>query len=1304
MRDTHEIIVLDSSSDDEEEQEVAYHKQAAAPKKTAQSKQKSAPEAFSESVLTHEERYLLGEYDNASDANSDSEDDDDYEDGDDSYRGGASAFARKRKRNETSHREKTKQSRKIAEKSPARARFASYEVDGHDIQRPRASSSSKQLGKASKASAQQESMRSARKSQSAGRQMEAQVTRPPQRKRQRYEEDESESEAEASSEAAESSEVEIVDKETGVDEEEEDDESEDLLRELERKPAQKRPVSHPSYKKPLAQNQPSQKKPATQPSHKKLSTATSSHVERPPLPTPPAPPTRRSRSDLLTEKISIQELQAQERELARLKQEMKRREQAMMDRDSNSRDSESLIDYDDSGTLADKSALLATLGGASSITAESLLTQTYTSQDEINDKVQKAIKDSLPLIRDCHKRRVRHVIADMRKNLPWYSSQIQDLKQTSRSFPRSTIELAPIERVQAKRVLLPLQNQSANFNHLVGSVRYIVGSVDPTRPTDETDGNPPVTAHLVLPETVVEFGSELTPLRRSVTWINVKTNVRVDDDPILRYVPYLGDSTRVNIDPKRYEATTLDKTKSILLDGRSNLDNESQGSKASETDAAALSELKTAPTSALDDEFMEYVLRVVIKKCGDNEKVFHALKEVGQMSQPYTDYSEIKKRHDAEQRVSKRLAALRRVILSSASESVAPNGQAVPEHVREYLRELSLSNWYLEGSEAGVSTRLRAPLSSFDSNYLRFPDSKGLRSTKSHDHMMEWYRDLFCRRCYRYDCDQHGIQHPQPVRRIDPLNPVVRKAGVVLKRKPSSNGADVIELDNSSSASDESDSNKDEDGMLLLSLVAQEAESKMSEAEATLRRSRRSQTLVSSKASASLLQQEVMVERERKKKQRKEAKRLKKLVRAVDDSEYLDDSYVSTVSDLMEALADKERPCSSACWKKEGGQSQPSTTESPSEHVDLSSQSTMDATDVLLVRKLSKMVGYNSCLIARIIQSPVSGSCSNVHRFLESEKQRAAENNSEDDSMSIEYHVRRQKGGPRRNRGTPQASGNRELLRRTRMQRHQDKGLNHSYTPCNHEGICDGCECMKRDHCCEKACSCSRDCPNRFHGCNCTMGSCRTKQCPCYLAGRECDPDYCFSCGATDAVVMASDDNLRRANCYDVGVCCNVNLLRGIYKRIGVAFSATHGWGAYALEPIRKGEFVYEYTGSLISDDEAERRGSVYDAMMVSYLFDVNSDEVVDAWRQGNKIKFANHKPQETANLETKVLNVRGEHRIALVAKCDLEIGEELFFDYGYTNETAPSWSQVRAPHNTRYEDESEEDDEDDMLGGILQP
>ncbi|KAG7398426.1 Histone-lysine N-methyltransferase ezh1 [Phytophthora boehmeriae] len=129
-------------------------------------------------------------------------------------------------------------------------------------------------------------------------------------------------------------------------------------------------------------------------------------------------------------------------------------------------------------------------------------------------------------------------------------------------------------------------------------------------------------------------------------------------------------------------------------------------------------------------------------------------------------------------------------------------------------------------------------------------------------------------------------------------------------------------------------------------------------------------------------------------------------------------------------------------------------------------------------------------------------------------------------------------------------------------------------------------------------------------------------------------------------------------------------------RKIGVSPSETHGWGAYALEDVKKGEYMYEYTGSLLSQDEAERRGNVYDKATISFLFDLTEDSVVDATRKGNKSKFANHDSVDPKCF-ARIMLVNGDHRIGIYAKKDITAGDELFFDYGY-NGVVPDWSQAR--------------------------
>ncbi|KAK6512455.1 hypothetical protein TWF481_001341 [Arthrobotrys musiformis] len=242
-----------------------------------------------------------------------------------------------------------------------------------------------------------------------------------------------------------------------------------------------------------------------------------------------------------------------------------------------------------------------------------------------------------------------------------------------------------------------------------------------------------------------------------------------------------------------------------------------------------------------------------------------------------------------------------------------------------------------------------------------------------------------------------------------------------------------------------------------------------------------------------------------------------------------------------------------------------------------------------------------------------------------------------------------------------------------------------SFVPCSHEGPCDPnnseCSCSDESVYCEKFCGCGPDCPRRWKGCTCRSGKpCTGERCPCVRENRECDPDLCSSCGADeqlDPVHRGPQDTefrttlgiARSTTKADIRLtaCQNVplQLNEPPMTKVGPTSMPFEGDGLFAMESIKKGGFVGEYTGEVISGEEADRRVDSYDSS-VSFLFEINSTHEIDGTQYGNKTRFLNHSKLEP-NCEPKVLLVNGIHRIAFRALEDIEPGQELLFNYGET-------------------------------------
>lgn len=337
-----------------------------------------------------------------------------------------------------------------------------------------------------------------------------------------------------------------------------------------------------------------------------------------------------------------------------------------------------------------------------------------------------------------------------------------------------------------------------------------------------------------------------------------------------------------------------------------------------------------------------------------------------------------------------------------------------------------------------------------------------------------------------------------------------------------------------------------------------------------------------------------------------------------------------------------------------------------------------------------EIFGRNSCLIARNLLSGLK-TCTEVSHYMHNngpavpykldtvccsdDSGRADSDMEQEFSMRPRSRLFRKRGRTRRLKYSSKSNGHPSSWRRIGDGDQSCK----QYTPCGCKFMCGkDCSCLSNGTCCEKYCGCSKSCKNRFRGCHCAKSQCRSRQCPCFAANRECDPDVCRNCW-----VSCGGGSLGEPPKRGDGQCGNMRLLLRQQQRILLGRSDVAGWGAFIKNTVNKHEYLGEYTGELISHREADKRGKIYDRANSSFLFDLNDQYVLDACRQGDKLKFANHSSKP--NCYCKVMLVAGDHRVGIFAKERIEAEEELFYDYRYGPDQAPAWA--RKPEASKKDD-----------------
>jgi SET domain-containing protein len=126
-------------------------------------------------------------------------------------------------------------------------------------------------------------------------------------------------------------------------------------------------------------------------------------------------------------------------------------------------------------------------------------------------------------------------------------------------------------------------------------------------------------------------------------------------------------------------------------------------------------------------------------------------------------------------------------------------------------------------------------------------------------------------------------------------------------------------------------------------------------------------------------------------------------------------------------------------------------------------------------------------------------------------------------------------------------------------------------------------------------------------------------------------------------------------------------------RRIAARRSPIHGNGVFAVAPIKKGEEIIQYKGTLMTHDEADDMYGDGGETGHTFLFTLNDDYIIDANRKGNIARWINHScnPNCEAFVEENEKGNSRKDRVIIEAKRNIKPGEELTYDYGIVLEVA---------------------------------
>ena len=97
---------------------------------------------------------------------------------------------------------------------------------------------------------------------------------------------------------------------------------------------------------------------------------------------------------------------------------------------------------------------------------------------------------------------------------------------------------------------------------------------------------------------------------------------------------------------------------------------------------------------------------------------------------------------------------------------------------------------------------------------------------------------------------------------------------------------------------------------------------------------------------------------------------------------------------------------------------------------------------------------------------------------------------------------------------------------------------------------------------------------------------------------------------------------------------------------------STAGLGLFATDEIKRGDFLIEYYGPIISTEESDKKGG-------RYMFKIDKDWTINGAVRYNTARYINHSCKPNAFVE------QDGRRMFIYAKKNIHLGEEIGYNYG---------------------------------------